>query len=320
MSNSSHTKNPAVNVGDGVVDNLPLRGDAPELDGLRARVVQEARLLWDVGRPRRPIIEAHQSTLARPEGAIRHCVLLHGWHSTERQMRAWQRALQELPEAEGVHFWRVSYDTHWKSFQRSARQVMQELRRRDSDWSDTLLIGYSMGGIVARQMVAYGFPCQSLIALCSPHNGAMAWSPLRFPLAGDPGAGTLVSWSPKLRALNNNPRDRAHRSRYHFRAITFSDRRGFHDNDGIVGRPSAMAEALGPVASRAITHFHYQQKPEFFTDPHMGGMSPRSLPEVAELCREIFIGKAPAPPTSHEETVIEAAPPQNASFDGVASI
>jgi len=272
------------------MSNDPL--NPPPLDMLRARVVQEARILWQVGRPRRVSIEAHQSTLgpenARPAGAIRHCVLLHGWHSTERQMRAWHNALQELPEAKGVHFWRVTYDTHWKSFRRSALQVAHELRRLDSDWSGTLLMGYSMGGIVARQMVAYGFPCRKLIALCSPHHGAMTWSPLRFPLVGDPGAATLTSWSPALRDLNGNRRDIAHRPNYHLRAITFSDRRGAHDNDGIIARHSALGEELGEVASRATSHFNYERRPDFFTDPHMGGMHPKGLPDVVELCRELF--------------------------------
>ena len=251
----------------------------PPLDSPRFNLWNEARFLFHVTRPRAVSFERTGRSRSK------HVVLLHGWHSTEAQMRAWHRALGEADPERSI--WRFTYDTHWKSFSRSARQVMGALRRENVDWDDVVLVGYSMGGLVARQMVAYGFPARALVTLCSPHHGALAWSPLRFPILSDPGASTLTQWSASLRRLNENPRDRAARSRYHLMSITFRDKRGDHEHDGIVGFPSADGAQLGEVASRTRLRFDYGKR-AFFTDPHMLGMSPAAVPTMAERVKDLL--------------------------------
>ncbi|MDF2441744.1 MAG: Palmitoyl protein thioesterase [Abditibacteriota bacterium] len=208
-------------------------------------------------------------------------------------MSRWQSALATRPEARGYRIWRATYDTHWKSFRRSARQLMREMRVQSTlngiDWSDTVLIGYSMGGIVARQMVAYGFGCRALFALCSPHEGALGWMALRFALAGDVGAGSLTSYNRALHLLNSHPRDCAHRDRYEYYAITYRDPRGEHAHDGVVSQDSALGEGLGPLGYRQTLVRHYAERPFPFTRPHLGGMNPDVMRPALERLAQLLM-------------------------------
>ena len=253
----------------------------PPEDGPRFNFLNEARFLWQVARP-------HHVELFRTGNGPRHIVLMHGWHSTERQMRAWERALHGDLDPENCTFWRVTYDTHWKGFQRSARRIIKALRKEGVRDGDVTLIGYSMGGIIARQMVAYGFECRHLIALCSPHHGALGWSALRVPLILDPGAATLTQYSRTLKQLNTNNRDRAMRERYHLLALTYRDGRGEHAHDGIVGRDSALGVKLGEVGSRTHLEINYHERNAFFTDPHILGMSPEAVAPMREKIAQLL--------------------------------
>jgi pimeloyl-ACP methyl ester carboxylesterase len=259
----------------------PATPSTPPVDSPRFNLWNEARFFLHVVRPRSVTWERTGTSKSK------HTILLHGWHSTESQMRRWHRELEVACPDRSV--WRLTYDTHWKSFARSARQVLVELNRQHVDWDDVVVIGFSMGGIVARQMVAYGFPARAVIALCSPHHGALGWSNLRYPLISDPGASTLTHWSRHLQRLNSHPRDIAARKSLHLLSITFEDGRGRHDHDGIVGRASAAGEELGAVASRSHAHFDYGKR-AFFTDPHMQGMNPSALPAMREHIQAVLDG------------------------------
>jgi pimeloyl-ACP methyl ester carboxylesterase len=81
-------------------------------------------------------------------------------------------ALRALPAGQqGWHFWSVNYKTHWRSFADSARDIGAAMHDEPYDFSHTVFVGFSMGGLVARQMVADGFPCQVLISIATPHQG-----------------------------------------------------------------------------------------------------------------------------------------------------
>lgn len=242
-----------------------------------AQFRETLRREWEITRAK-----AHSFTIDPPReqaSVQKHCVLLHGFHSTGWQMKGWRKALLESPTANEWTIWNVTYDTHWRSFRRVARLLRADLRRRPYDWTNTVFIGYSMGGVLARQLVAYGFPCRALVSLCSPHEGAFG------PLSG---MASLFGWQRELRVLKANDRDRAMRARYHCFAVEYDDERGHHNHDGLVTRISALGEHLGPVAHRESIGLNYVTRPRFGMEPHLAGMYPEKLPSALDYCKRLL--------------------------------
>jgi pimeloyl-ACP methyl ester carboxylesterase len=212
---------------------------------------------------------------------IGHCILVHGWASDARAMRHLRKALRELPQAARWRFWDVTYDTSWTAFPDSARQIVNQLQAREHDFALTILIGYSMGGLVARQMVAEGFPVSNLVTLCTPHHGPARWVPM--PLRGPR---SLAQWSHFARKLNANPRDVAARRHYHFFAVTYRDLFGVHRSDGMVSLRSALGLRLGEVASRHTMQLKYKTPISVMMpfDPHWRAMFPQYIqPAIAHI-------------------------------------
>lgn len=203
-----------------------------------------------------------------------HCIIVHGWASDARAMRHVRNELRELPQAASWRFWDVTYDTTWTPFPNSAQKIVAELQRREHDFSRTILIGYSMGGLVARQMIAEAFPCNSLVTLCTPHHGPVRWLPV--PTRGPR---SLATWSRFTKALDRHPLDIAARQRYHFFAVTYRDRFGFHRSDGMVLQDSALGMRLGEVASRHTMHLKYTVPVTALMpfDPHWRAMFPQYI-------------------------------------------
>lgn len=206
------------------------------------------------------------------DGGTKHCIVVHGWAGEARAMRPWQSALRDLPAAASWRFWDVTYDTSHTPFPSSARQLIDLLENSGNDFSQTILVGYSMGGLVVRQMVADGFPCAQLVTLCSPHHGPVGWMPVPFR-----GARSLAKWSRFVRNLNSNRRDIQSRSRYHFFAVAYRDWFGAHAHDGMVRTRSALGEKLGEVATRRIIRLKYSVPISAIMpiDPHWRAMFPQ---------------------------------------------
>ena len=245
--------------------------------GARQKLIYGGTALRTVLRSHRVSTRArHQSTLG-----AKHCLVLHGWSLNERDVDELTQAIAGLEAARDWNFWDISYDTQWTSFPDSAQRIAQSLRKTGADFSETILLGYSMGGLVARQMVADGWPCRALVTLCSPHHGPRAFMP---PVGRGPRS--LMSRSPFLRALNSNPRDIAMRSRYHFFAVTYDDRLGHHDHDGIVPHRSALGMNLDGMATRKTMSLHYSTIAAF--DPHWRAKDPRFARPVLDCMAELL--------------------------------
>jgi pimeloyl-ACP methyl ester carboxylesterase len=208
------------------------------------------------------------------ESSTRHCLILHGWASDATALQKVREHLRALPQAAAWNFWDISYDTTWQPFPTSAQQILGKLKATEHDFSQTLLIGYSMGGLVARGLVAEGFPCSALVTLCSPHHGPVNWMPL--PTRGPR---SLGNWSRHTHALDRHPRDIAHRKNYHFFGITYRDSFGYHNHDGMVAKSSALGEKLGEVAERCAMQLKYSTPVSILMpiDPHWRGMFPKYI-------------------------------------------
>jgi len=209
----------------------------------------------------------------------KHCLVLHGWASDCSALGQMREKLRALPQAATWRFWDIGYDTSWTRFPDSARQILAQLQQHPYDFTHSVLIGYSMGGVVARQLVALGLPCHGLITSCSPHHGPVKWMPMPYR-----GLRSIAAWSPDSAALNRHPRDVAHRHRYRFYAVSFDDPLGHHEHDGMVPVPSALGSRLGPVAVRETICMRYANVAHF--NPHWRGMFPQHMaPVVNEAAR-----------------------------------
>jgi pimeloyl-ACP methyl ester carboxylesterase len=216
----------------------------------------------------------------------RHCLILHGWASDASALMRIREYLRVAPQAADWNFWDITYDTTWQPFPQSAVQILGKLKSTGHDFSETLVIGYSMGGLVARQLVAEGLPCSNLMTLCTPHHGPVRWMPI--PTRGPR---SLGNWSRHTKTLNHHPRDIENRKRYHFFGITYTDTFGFHNHDGMVSKASAMGEKLGEVATRRVMQLKYSVPISMLmpVDPHWRGMFPKyigpALRHAAELMK-----------------------------------
>jgi pimeloyl-ACP methyl ester carboxylesterase len=232
----------------------------------------------------------HEAVVSRNQNAKRHCIVLHGWASSGDESRDLWQAVRELPQAANWNFWDVTYDSQWTTFDQSAARIVEQLRHESIEYSnedtsenpDIILIGNSMGGVVARQMVALGFPCRALISICSPHLGPAPWIPVP-----NRGPRSIARNSSLLAQLNSNETDRAHRNRYHFFAITYRDVLGSHDHDGIITAPSALGLGLGRVAQRQRIHLLYRTLATF--DPHWRGRFAAHIPPVVQTLEKLMV-------------------------------
>lgn len=239
---------------------------------------------WATNRDLFRVKPIHLETIDPPRPF--HCAILHGWHSLYSPMIRLENALRALPGGEKVRFWRVTYDTHWKTFGQSAREISLGLRKVGALPQNTLLVGYSMGGVVSRAMICDGFNAAGALCLCSPHLGPAPW--IAF---GDIGSLSITPWSAKLARLNRHPTDLKRRGDYFFQAFTFADATGIQRHDRIVTQRSALGEGLEGVGMHCSHQLQYRGIAPT-CDPHLHGMNPQFLPEALSWCERKFAAMA----------------------------
>jgi len=195
-------------------------------------------------------------------------------------MRHWADALKDTPAGRQFHCWIPTYDTAWRTFSQSARGIKVLLEDTGFDFSHTLILGYSMGGLVAREMAHAGFPFRHLATLCSPHHGAAPWIPLMWRRTR-----TLRGDSALLRHLNSDAGDLPLRSRYHFWGMTYNDPGGPHQHDGIVELPSAMGEQVRGAIRREVFSLDFKDAVTGLrlSTPHVYALFPQYVPRGLTL-------------------------------------
>jgi len=211
-------------------------------------------------------------------GARGSCVLLHGWGSVGHDMGRLCEAFWKLPSAARWNFYTATYETHTKTFVQAAQDLRPKIRVLTQP---LILLGYSMGSLVGRQMIMDGLPIKALVTICGPHEG-LGWIP-----GVDGGTWSMQPDSPELTKLNGSPKERAHRKFYHWFAISCHDLWGEHSDDGVVRVPSALGMSLGPVAERVKIHLDYDGRPAF-VDPHHRGMDDKCLQPLLDTCSTLL--------------------------------
>ncbi len=214
------------------------------------------------------------------KGSTKNCILIHGWNSTANDMVRLRDAVMKLPSS-GYAFWLATYDTN-KPFVENAKLLKDMfLKQSGYNFDNSLVIGYSMGGVVARSMHCQGFKLKNLVTICTPNQGLAPWIPT-------PTAGTMsiAPWSNDLKNLNNNATDIAKRPNYYMFGITYDDARGPHNDDTVVELKSATGESLGAV-NRGKINLNYGSG-FARTDPHSRGMDPNFLQSVLQTVSKLF--------------------------------
>lgn len=215
-------------------------------------------------------------TIPQPEtaelsakGKPRLAILLHGFNPMGRNpisqeeanngnYRDYQRFFDAIKaQLPGYSSVVIAYDTH-QSFARSGDNLYEFIMQHWADHYDlssTILVGYSMGGLVARQMVMRGMPFARLYMTCTPNFGVM---PYIFSLPGAPfffhfnhGAASMTGHSADLARLNNG--DIQQRQKYVCHGINYTDFRLFHNDDTITDCNHATMVGSN-VLHRANTH------------------------------------------------------------------
>jgi hypothetical protein len=220
----------------------------------------------------------------------RHIIVLHGWGNRSADMTGWVGALKEAGLSANRYLWNLQYD-YTKQFPMAASGLMQYFNQQvkaGHTFRDVLFLCYSMGGLVARQMIAQGFPVTRLATVCSPHLGMM-YGPA-FP-GVDLGVTSLKQGSSELNRLNNDPGEGAMRGRYLCASVSYRHANPLgqwdHDDDTAVDGWSARGDSLGALVKRHNVRLNYQGGVGVQVGaPHKEGMNPRWFGSVINFLRE----------------------------------
>jgi hypothetical protein len=185
-------------------------------------------------------------------------------------------ALQQLPSANGWNFYTPTYETHLETFVQAAKDLYPQMQALTQP---LILLGYSEGGIVSRQLIADGIKVKVLVTICSPHSGLGVWIP-----TPDAGSASISPFSEDLKRLNASGSESASRKLYHLFGISCTDFWGYHEDDGVVPVSSALGTNLGSVAERVKIELDYGPDTIAGVDPHHRGMDPEYLQPLLATC------------------------------------
>ncbi len=218
---------------------------------------------------------------------MRDCIVIHGYNSKAKDMLEVYNHLRQLPFSNQWKFHLVEYETYLTSFRDSATTLARQLQKTQS-FNKVIFVGYSMGGLVARQMVGDGFPCSALVAINTPHLGTAPW----VPTPGS-GANSQSPHSKDLKTLNANTFDILNRKHYAFFGMSFRDKLGYHADDRLVTLASALGKNLSGIERQVEIPLNYganREAPQLISGsgPHLEGQRPESIHLVSQHCTQLF--------------------------------
>jgi pimeloyl-ACP methyl ester carboxylesterase len=108
----------------------------------------------------------------------KNLILIHGlngdgaFNTDADQFKPFYDHIKEFNELDNYNVWTLVYDTWWTPFLYSGSWLYEELIRiTDHKFSDAIVVGYSMGGLIARTLTSLGFNYKYLITIDTPHLG-----------------------------------------------------------------------------------------------------------------------------------------------------
>jgi len=238
----------------------------------------------------------------QPSHVQKHCLFLHGWDAEQNVpfLKLGIPPIQQLKPFENFlkptlrqYRWipnRIVYPSQLP-FPEAAHKVilyLEELARKHRlNFQNTVIIGYSTGGLVARAMCAYfNFPCSRLITLATPHLGIRD---IAQPFAGVPSIAAMLPNSDALNLINLNNRDRIMRARHDYFGVTFKGHGNQnHNNDGLVDLNSATAYGLQNVQNRFQIHIPKREHGFFNLVHNSEALQPKHVLPFLYQCKHIL--------------------------------
>jgi pimeloyl-ACP methyl ester carboxylesterase len=216
-------------------------------------------------------------------------------------------ALYEYLEADGAisdyTVWTLKYDTIFCPFDLSGRWLAEDLNTlTDYDFSNSIIVGFSMGGLIARTMLCNNFNFKYLITIDTPHHGPtpqLNWLgiPLLQTIIGArlgiwgtfliQGIPSLAMGSCSQLAILSNELDIAKRkTSYACYGIDYRNdaQSNFDGGDWVVSNHSQMGLLLGDVRWRYTWKKTYCEPGE--VPDYKGIGKPHSVASKPELCQE----------------------------------
>ena len=220
--------------------------------------------------------------MQNPKGII---IALHGFDllSNNDPGLAFQPAVDTIRqryEPQGYVVIAPKYNTH-ESFVYAAKHIYDYLTHSHWPLDNVHMFGYSMGGLVARQIAVNGINPTTLVTFCSPNQGTAAWVP-----TPNNGAMSLAPWSQDLNNLNNHPRDKEMRSRYTMIGLSYLGTGNVRQyNDGMVEVVSANMMNASPPPG---TPLHWNSVKQGWLGPFQPHADAQAFPEVQSALTQFF--------------------------------
>ncbi len=237
----------------------------------------------------------------------KNLILIHGlngdssFNESDDHMAAFYETLENEGSISDYTVWTLTYDTFLRPFDLSGRWLAEDLNTlTDYDFSNSIIVGFSMGGLIARTMLCNHFNFKYLITIDTPHHGPtpqlnLLGIPLYQGIFNSSILGTLLvqgipslsSGSCSQLAILSNELDIAKRkTSYAFYGIDYRNdaQSAFDGGDWVVSNHSQMGLGLGDVRWRYTWKKTYGEPGE---NPDYKGIGkPHSVASKPELCRE----------------------------------
>jgi pimeloyl-ACP methyl ester carboxylesterase len=237
----------------------------------------------------------------------KHLILIHGlvgdysFGKDEDHMEAFYDKLDAAGVLEGYSVWSLTYNTVFMPFDVSGKWLAEDmLRLNEYDFTQAIVVGFSMGGLIARTMLCNNFDFKYLVTIDTPHHGpvpglSFAAIPtlhgiitslqpfLGLALQGIP---SMVFSSKSQLDIFNHPKDIAKRKgNYAFYAIDYRDNDidPYHGSDYVVSNHSQLGIDLGDVRWRYIWKKNYTAN-----DPEKGIGKPHAVASKPEYCEKVI--------------------------------
>lgn len=238
----------------------------------------------------------------------KNLILIHGlsgdgsFNKPDNQMKRLYERLEDDGDLTDYNVWALTYNSWWVPFMNSGQWLTEEIKKIEGyNFSQAIVVGYSMGGLIARTMITFGFDFKYLVTIDTPHHGpvtALNWSLWGITLSEFLFGIKSLAWgSPSQQLIDLSPLDKAKRANnYAFYAVDFrnNSKDKYHGNDWVVSTHSQLAMDLGEdICWRMIWNKDYEDNNDVTNigQPHTSASYPENCEDAIQLIKKLLKGE-----------------------------